>query len=125
MARRAREPKNLQRTEEPELDSLAKNSRIDKPNPKQGKEYIQGNISTLVREQILKDGLDRTKRMDDTRVVLGKGGKDLELFSEDISIDYDKTIKNRLVDEAKQEAIKKGNIPKKVLLKKVSENDVY
>lgn len=119
MARRSKVPP---KTDEPKLDDLTKDSRVQpgKGKGKNSRDVIHGTLSTLVREQILKNQLDRQQRAKDMIVVNGRGGKDLELFARDIGKDYEQTKKDKLV-ESKTKELK----DLKVLLKKVNENEVY
>lgn len=74
MARRTKVPA---KSDEPKLDDLATDSRVQPGKGKGagGEKVINGTITTLVREQILKDHLDRQKRAGDMKIVNGKGGK--------------------------------------------------
>lgn len=120
VSRRAK--KTPDKPNEPNPEDLTKDSRVQpgKGKGKDGQAVIHGTLSTLVREQILKDQLDRQKRARDVIVVNGRGGKDLEIFAKDISQGYEQTKKDRLLD-IKPREIKDA----KVLLRKVNENETY
>lgn len=123
------------KNDEPDVDSLAKeggdskkrntNSKTAKGKADSAKNQLHGTIATYVREQILKDRLAGVQDMKRMQIVAGRGGKDLELLSQDLATGYERTAKDRLITDAKKELDSKGKKRGKVLLKKVSEDDIY